>query len=488
MIKKNIVKKRIAGTIVYMIISAVAGIAAWIVGEILFDSLTQKVFTPIGILLYFLIAYIIISLVLIALLIKKLTVADFKHKIRSTCKLLLIILLAFLLTTGLFEFLYELGKTEIPEPTSLIFLIDDSGSMDGNEADRVKALNDVMKNNNLPFAVYSFTNHAQQLRNMEFYSATLTEQDLSFQSNGGTEIIASIKDVLRDLEQGSIKNAGLSPKILLVSDGGSSSFGLRSMTKSCRKQMVSVSSIGMIGSSEGLLKRIAEATGGVYVSCTDVTALGTDLTKAVASDTDRNLLSERIVYNHNGLYAVLRILFLSLMGLVWSLMKTMLLSEEKKLRKKAFVYSVILCVSGSLIVEFGSAAGISIVLLRLLFDVLWAITYGTLPKKTVAIEPTENRNPPIVSDVKMRVDRLSSDTTDIGGVKRLSGKNGTDGNSINEGKFGLNNQGNGLFGNVNSDEQNSSRGLFDEKKDTGKSSGLFGGNKGNNGGNGFFGN
>lgn len=488
MIKRSIEKNRMHGATLYMLISAVAGIVAWFVGEVLFDILTKKIFTPIGILLYFLIAYIIISLVLAALLIKKLTAADFKHKIRSTGKLLFIILLAFLLMTGLFEFLYELGKTEMPEPTSLIFLIDDSGSMEGNEADRVKALNDVMKNNKLPFAVYSFTNHAQQLRNMGFYSATLTEQDLSFQSDGGTEIIASINDVLRDLEQGSIKNAGLSPKILLVSDGGSSSFGLRSMTKSCRKQMVSVSSIGMIGSSEGLLKRIAEATGGVYVSCADVTALGTDLTKAVASNTDRNLLSERIVYNHNGLYAVLRILFLSMMGLVWSLMKTMLLSEEKNLRKKAFIYSFMLCVFGALIVEFGAAAGISIVLLRLLFDVLWTITYGTLPKKTIATEPTENGNPPIVSDGKMRVDRLSSDTPDIGGVKRLSGKNSTDGKSINEGKFGVNNQGNGLFGNVNSGEQNPARGLFGEKKDTGKSSGLFGGNKGNDGGNGLFGN
>ena len=147
-----------------------------------------------------------------------------------------------------------------------------------------------------------------------------------------------------------------------------------------------------------------------------------------------------------------------------------------------------LCVFGALIVEFGAAAGISIVLLRLLFDVLWTITYGTLPKKTIATEPTENGNPPIVSDGKMRVDRLSSDTPDIGGVKRLSGKNSTDGKSINEGKFGVNNQGNGLFGNVNSGEQNPARGLFGEKKDTGKSSGLFGGNKGNDGGNGLFGN
>ena len=466
---------------IYLILSAVAGIAIWFVGEKLYEILTKKLYTPLGILLYFLVAFVIISALLIILLIKKMPASDFKSKMRSVWKLLLIFLLIFLFITGLFEFLYEIGETEIPEPTSLIFLIDDSGSMSGNEADRVKALNDVMKNSSLPFSVYSFSSDAKQLIKMGTYRNELTEADLAFSSKGITDIIGSINDVLRDLESGTINNAGLSPKILLVSDGGSSSFGLRSMARACRKHMVSISSIGMRGCSESLLQKIADSTGGVYVSCTDISALGADLTKAVASDTDRNLLSERIVYKNDGLYGFLRILFLSLAGLLWSVMKTMLISEEKKSGRTAFTFSVLSCFAGVLILEFGTAAGMSAVFLRLIFDVLWAMTYGSLPSKKSVVIAEGGSDIPIFSKGQIKVNQISSEKASAENLKQIGVKPTSENSSLFKGG----NNGAGIFGNENAFAQKNS-GLFGNNIGNGNNSGRFGKNAGNDGKPKFF--
>lgn len=473
----------------YLIVTIILGIIFFILGECIFEVLTKRMFTPLGILLYFLLFFSVIFVGLTVLLCKKLSAADFSIKVRSAWKILLVLLLAFLLLIGFFEFLYELGKEEIPEPTSLIFLIDDSGSMSGNEPDRIMALNDVMKDNKLPFAVYSFTENAKQLRNMEVFSSNISEQDLGFVSSGGTSIIPSIKQVLNDLEQGLIRNPGQYPKIILVSDGASSSIGLRSMAKKCWGQNVSISSIGMEGCSESLLKRIAETTGGVYVPCTDITMLGENLTKAVASDTSRNLLSERIVFKNDGLYAVLRILFLSLAGVVWSALKIMLISEDNKFCKKMFIFSVILCILGAVILEFGNGSGISASFLRLVFDVLWAVTLGTLPPKS---NPGESVNtgsafpPPPVPNGTMDVKMVSQDKPSTDELKQINGeslfgKDKNDGDAANGngffksgGIFDSNtskNQGS-VFGNNNS----SQNGLFGNKNNNdGGNNGIFGG-------------
>lgn len=456
----------------YILASVLAGVVAFFIGEFLFEKLTEKLYTPLGIMLYFLLFAGILFITLIILLSKKLSVNDFKLKLCALGKAFFVVLLVFLLITTVFEFLYELGKEEIPEPTSLIFLIDDSGSMQGNESDRIKALNDVMKNSSLPFAVYSFANDAKQLRNMDVYQSDITEENLNFASSGGTDIISSINHVLKDLDDGVINNAGQSPKILLVSDGGSSLFGLRSTAKKCKNRMVSVSSIGMQGSSETTLKRIAETTGGVYVSCTDVTSLGADLTKAIASDSSRNLLSERIVFKNDWIYAVLRILFLSIMGVIWSFLKMMMISESEEICRKMFVRSLILCILGTCVIEFGFANEISAILLRLIFVVTWAITIGTLPSKNNVADISGVgviQNPTIKLNGVVKVDSITQGTPDAQEVKQISGKNlfeKGDNSTTNPSIF----KNNGIFSNGNTQSQ-SGQNIFNKGK---KGNSLFG--------------
>jgi len=483
MLKKIIKGNNPLSLFSYVKASIFSGVIAFVICEILFDRLTKNLYTPIGVMLYFLLFGSILFVTLVVLLSKKLSAKEFNLKLRAVWKPFLVVLFIFLLTTTVFEFLYELGKEEIPEPTSLIFLIDDSGSMKGNEADRVKALNDVMKNSDLPFSVYSFADDAKQLWNMSRYQSNITEEELGFLSSGGTNIIPSIKHVLKDLENGVMKNAGQSPKILLVSDGGSSLMGLHSLTKRCKNQMVSVSSIGMQGSSETTLKRIAQATGGVYVPCTDIAMLGADLTKAIDSDTDRNLLSNRIVFKNDGLYAFLRLLFLSIMGILWSFLKMMLISETKDYGRKMFVCSLLLCVLGSFLIEFGTANEISATILRLVFVVMWATTIGTLPSKKNVEEVNggDTSYPTVIPDGMIKLNNVTQTTPGADELKQIGGEALFDKNETTGNDSTLFTKNNGLFG--NNDAQNQSRnGLFNNNQN---GNNIFG-NKNNGENNGIF--
>ncbi len=484
MSKKTLKTKKWLVLTVYLVVSIVTGIVAWITGEILFKGLTDRLFTPLGISLYFIILFAFLFVALIIILMKKLPSDVFRRKIHSSGIIFLVVLLVFSLLTGTFEFLYELGNTDIPEPTSLIFLIDDSGSMEGSENYRIQAVNDVMKNSELPFAVYSFSENAHQLRNMKAYQSELTDQDLAFSSYGGTEIISSINDVLCDLENGTIQNAGEYPKILLVSDGGSTSFGLHNIARKCRQRMISISSIGMIGSSESLLKKIAESTGGVYVLCTDVTSLGAEFTKAVDYNVDRNLLSERIVYKNDGLYAFLRVFFLLIMALIWSLLKMMLCSENNDFGKMAYVFSAIICFLAALILEVGNSVGVPSAFLRLVFDVLWSLTLGTiLIKKKKPAGVIIDNNPPVVNTGTFNVNKLGMEEQSLTGIKQIGEavvNNESDGSAS---LFNKDNRNSGVL-DINNSDKNIG-GVFGKGTNNGNNNDLFNGNS-NNENHGFF--
>ena len=104
----------------YVLVSLFSGVIAFVVGELLFEKLTEKLYTPIGIMLYFFIFVGILFVSLMTLLGKKLTTNDYNLKLRSIWKPFLIVMFVFLLLTTVFEFLYEIGKEEIPVLMELI--------------------------------------------------------------------------------------------------------------------------------------------------------------------------------------------------------------------------------------------------------------------------------------------------------------------------------------------------------------------------------
>lgn len=364
----------------HIIITAVAGVLFWIVGEELFPLLTEKMPAPFGIPIYFLIFFIFVAAALIALSFYKADFSDAKNKsnIKSSLKITAITLVVFLIASGVFEFLYELGKQEIPQPTSVIIMFDDSGSMSGTEQERASAVNTLMQNDavDMPYAVYSFTDSAKCIKPMGVYNGSVSN-DLKFESNGGTEVLNSINDVLNDFQQGRLSGAGSYPKIIVISDGASSTFNMNSVTSRCRNAGISVSTVGVSNCDKSFLEKIARNTGGVFVYCSDVSSLSQSIGSAMQADTSRNLLSERIVFKNNALYAFLRILFLTILAAGWSFMKVQFTYENSNKIAKIFFISLATCIAGGILVECLANSSLSIKFVRFIFCVLWAVTPGT---------------------------------------------------------------------------------------------------------------
>ena len=278
----------------------------------------------------------------------------------------------------LFEFLYELGKQKFVEPTSYIFVIDDSGSMQGTDPNykRVQAIHDIMADSDpdMEYAVYSFTDNLTLLKNM----STWNESDyFAFNSYGGTDIIGALSGVMDDLESGRI-HGGDHPRILLLSDGNSYSFGKKDVVKRCRDRGVSISTVSF-PRSNSLLKFLANKTGGIYIDSNNTDKLNEKMEEAVTTSASRDLLSFRYVEKSDGLYAFLRILFLIILGVIWSGFKYVISSNNESGIPSIviLIVSSILCLIAAVLMEIGSqsSSGLSP---RFVFVMLWSISLGQL--------------------------------------------------------------------------------------------------------------
>lgn len=395
----------------HIIATAIVGIIFFFIGEALFPALTDKMYTPLGIALYVL----IFSIVVFAgySLISAFAPMRDKSGASGNRKTALMLILVLFVLAFVFEFIYELGKNAIPDPTSYVFLIDDSGSMAGNDPDnkRADAIAQLMQDDTTtPYAVYKFDSGATLMKEMGTYRNGDISQ-FAFQSNGGTEILGSIDTVLSDITSGTLQNAGASPRIMVLSDGDSSPFGVRKLAKKCIDSGVTVGTVGFGNCNASFLKKIAASTGGVYVYADDVTALKTSMQEAITRNATRNLFSERMVLNNDLLYCIMRLVFLLILGLVWALFRVMLWQDNSVSPKEKFMIPVAEAVLACIAVEFLSATNLPIKTVRLLFCLLWTILpygIGCFEKKPVEVKPVIDVIPPLTP------------TTDIGDIWNTS--------------------------------------------------------------------
>lgn len=367
------------------VVSIIVGVVFWIIGELLFDLLTERLFTPVGISLYFLLFSIILSAVLLIIGFFQVDLHESGNarNTKEAIRLGIILIVILFMLAGAFEFLYELGDQSLPEPTSFILLIDDSGSMSRNDSmnDRPNKIDEFMKaSGDLPYAVYKFTSDAVLIKGMGMYTYDDISQ-MEFDSYGDTGIIKSINTVVDDYEQGVLSGGGEYPRIILFSDGGSSSFGMRRATKRCINDGITICSVGFGGCDERYLEKIANMTGGTYVYCDDVAGLDKSMKKVATAHLERNLLSVRSVIHKDWLYCILRLLFLSILGIIWSIIKNTVTQNIDEGTSNQLVKYIGCCLIGVLFVEFISNY-LSMSVVRLVFCITWALAFGTLTPKT----------------------------------------------------------------------------------------------------------
>lgn len=371
------------GAALHLLITGLVGLAFSFVGQLVYPFLTESLWQPLGIALYFL---AFSTVMYITLFVLNQVRHDYSFWVTHGRKdewggvyrrAALCIPLIFLMA-GVLEFVYEVGNMQMGNPTSYVFVIDDSGSMSGNDPEqkRAAAIASFMAKEqfNAPYAVYGFTTDAYLIKGLSPYT---TSDSFEFASDGGTDVLHSLDQVLADLSSGKLGNVGEAPRILLFSDGESSSFGWRRIAKDSRSSNAVVSTIGF-GYDSSLLRNIAERTGGVFVQIDDIDSLQAEMEVAISSNASRNLISSRAAIRLDWLYALMRVLFLIIIGIIWSLMKfNAFCSSSGRLNNRVFVISIVLCATSSVLIEllfqyfWAPPAAV-----RMLFCVMWALTPG----------------------------------------------------------------------------------------------------------------
>lgn len=361
----------------HTIVTAIAGIVFFFIGEIIYNNIIIDSKAPLTLPIYFLVFMVVMIIVLWALSLKRGTyfeTRDKKKKSGNMTKTIIITLVIMTISSGVLEFLYEIGGKISPKnATSYVFVIDDSGSMQSNDSanERKNVIDSIMRemDTQLPYAVYLFNDNCQMVKQL----STSVDNNFALNSNGGTDIVGALKTVFNDYD--SQKNVlGSSPKVLLLTDGESSSLGLSRILKKYRKSIITISTVGFGSADSDYLTNIAEKTGGVYISSNQISTLKTSMEQALTSysDGNRNLLSDRFC-EHDALYTILRILFLVIISVMIAIIKSSAMFDTNR-QPIYFFISLILGIIASILMEVMiSHIYIPTKLVHFVCCILWAV-------------------------------------------------------------------------------------------------------------------
>lgn len=393
----------------HTIVTAIAGIVFFFIGEIIYNNIIVNNVAPLTLPIYFLTFMVVMIIVLWALSLKRGTyfeTRDKKKKSGHMTKIIVISLAVMTISSGILELLYEIGGKISPEKaTSYIFVIDDSASMQSNDPtnERKNAIDSIMRemDTKLPYAVYLFSDKCQVVKPL----STSVDNDFTLYNSGGTDIVGALKNVFNDYNNQ--KNVwGSSPKVLLLTDGVSSSFGLSGVLKDYRKSIITISAVGFGSADSDYLTNIAEKTGGVYVNSNQINTLKISMEQALTSYSDgkRNLLSDRFC-EYDALYTFLRILFLIIISVLIAIIKSNAMFDTNR-QPIYFFISLIFGIIASILMEvLISHIYVSTKFVHFICCFLWAVIPAEItPEKKKKVKSFE----PVIFD-----DDFSSDSDDF---------------------------------------------------------------------------
>ncbi len=362
-----------------VVISVIFGGAWALVGSLLYNLLKDVLWMPLLIALY--ITGLAFA-VFVAILVSNSVCKNAKPDSKQYQKTLILIGIIFVCSM-LFEFLYELSFSshDITDPTSYIFLIDDSGSMSSSDPGNARhgAIYDILKDcdDDFPYAIYSFSHEFKQV--VPISPASTAQNNSYYQvDGGGTDILGALKFVLNDIDSGNLV-AGACPRVLLLSDGESGEYGLSNVVRECVSKNVSVSTVGFGSANVDFLNEIARKTGGFFVWVDDIGKLSNGMNEAISAylNSSRNLLDYRIEFGNNALYAVLRIAFMLIIAAGFVLIKVFMFSTFDEKNVALYTFSI-LAALGAVGIEVGiNALDIAPGIMRTIMCIFFAVLLGS---------------------------------------------------------------------------------------------------------------
>ena len=297
-------------------------------------------------------------------------------------------LLGSFLLGGFFQFLYELepaGKASNVE--AYAFIIDNSGSMDGNDSEnkRFEALTQICATlpADKPVAVYIFGDETRCVRPY----ATQEEQPVApeeswYEGLGGTYLGAAIDTCCKDTEQA--RTDGLfsgASRIIALTDGASFDLGGwfghstdvhvdRATDSNCE-----IFSIGFGSPDRSTLKELSWGTGGEYYDAGDAYDIAATMHSAVkAKSRGRMLMGVRSGRKSSSFwYGLLRFLFVGALGFGISFCAAMLIDNANITRIlliQTGVKSIVAALLLELLIQHSFGSGFVQLLTCLLIGVL----------------------------------------------------------------------------------------------------------------------
>lgn len=370
-----------------LLLTVLMGIVAWLISLWTYDLVVDTLPRPLTIGLMFALLSLFVGL---GVFIISTVRGTFEENIMingSSASVLMIALLApvlFIALGALFQWIYGLHiNPDLSEPTSYVFVIDDSGSMEGNDPSqlRYEAIGEVLekKPSDFPYMVYGFADDVTLLREMQPVSAGTA--GLIGNSNGGTSIKSALDQVISDYQKG-VWNGGTTPKVILLTDGYATDLGWFSSINGTLKQYarnrISVSTVGLGDVDLGLMERIAAATGGVFIDISDAASLADAMDNAATQYAVDDLLTMRYPGRMDVLFGFLRILFISLLGICIGLLKSIAYGQMDS-STLTVISSAIQSVVGAIVMElFTSLMGVSD---RMCWFALWLLITATVCTK-----------------------------------------------------------------------------------------------------------
>ncbi len=398
---RNVMKSHINKTVALM--SVFAGVLSWFGCHYIYTTYSDKLSESvmIGSLCAVLFAAVFLTVLLGSMIAGSFNkeselFVDFGHMAAYfICSLIGI----FVLAMGL-EFIYECNPNiKSIEPTSYIFVIDESGSMSGNDPGglRYEAIPEIMKaaEEGFPYMVYTFSDDTQIIRDMAPLDAEY--EPIPVNSDGGTAICGTILRILQDYKNG-VWDGGSNPKVVFLTDGSATDLSnvflwfrgnmpeFNAALEEYYNLGINISTVGLGSVDREIMTKMAETTGGVFVNIQNASDLASAMKTAASSYSDRNLLSIRYMKRWDTLYGFLRILFLTIIGTVIGSLMLLAYMEDSSI-PIIIVSSIICSLIGSVLFEIGLKIGVYQSLLWIVLWALFSLTPGHIyPKVKRAIE------------------------------------------------------------------------------------------------------
>ncbi len=346
-----------------LMISIIASIIGIIISNMFYNSL--DIWRPLAIgLRIFVFSTIVMMIIFIYSLING-NIGFSQYSTGLNFGILIIGLVLVLIISTLLEGIYEINfysSNVYTEPTSYVFIIDNSGSMSSSdpEALRYAAIEDIISNKDdtFPYAIYSFGNTITCIREVAPKSDGLDDYEPI--NNGETPIKTTLQQLLSDYKNGTLTGLGDNPKFLLLSDGYATDINMfsniSSILKDYVKNNITISTVGLGETDDDLMQQIALETGGVYIDIDDAQDLESAMATAITDTSDelyqRHFFKYRHVLKLDTLYAFMHIIFTAIIGMLLSLLSLFATGRDND-KKIVLISGLITSIIGALLLEFG---------------------------------------------------------------------------------------------------------------------------------------